>query len=91
MDMNLSDRGAVCPKCGSQNVNVQVVTESKLVNKRHGCLWWMFVGLWWVPIKWVLFTVPALIAKVFFPKRQRLEQSTRSVCVCQGCGHHWKA
>ena len=25
-----------CPKCGSDNVSVQIVTETKIKQKRHG-------------------------------------------------------
>ena len=38
----------VCKKCGSQNVTVQVVTETKVKEKKHGILWWICVG-WWIP------------------------------------------
>lgn len=81
----------VCPKCGSDRVNVQVVQQTKLVDKHHGIFWWIFVGWWWVPVKWFIFTVPALIVKIFSPKKQKLKQKTKSVCVCQNCGHQWTA
>lgn len=81
----------VCPKCGSSNVNVQVVQETKLIDKHHGPIWWIFVGWWWLFIKWICFTIPALIVKIFAPKKQKLKQKTKSVCVCQNCGHQWSA
>ncbi len=45
----------VCPKCGSENVDVNVQqenngsttiskTKSKYKEKGHGCLWWLLVG-----------------------------------------------
>lgn len=80
----------VCPKCGSENVNVQIVQQTKLVEKHHSFFWWICVGWLWVPIKWVLFFVPALIVKIFAPRKNKLKQRTRSICVCQNCGHHWK-
>ena len=45
--------GAVvtCPKCGSDQVTVNVVNEVELMDKKHGCLWLVCVGWWWVPIK----------------------------------------
>ncbi len=79
----------VCPKCGSQNVNIQVVSSVHLVDKHKGCLWWCIVGWWWVPIKWLVFTVPALFAKIFIPKKQRTKNKERKVCVCQQCGKQW--
>ena len=39
-------QGLRCPQCGSTNVNVQMVTDTKLVDKHHGCLWWVCIG-WW--------------------------------------------
>ena len=79
-----------CPSCGGTNVNVQVVTTSQMVNAHHGCLWWCFVGWWWIPTKWIFLTVPAIFAKLFIPKKQRLKQKNYSECVCQSCGNHWR-
>lgn len=81
----------VCPKCGSDNVNVQMVTETKLVNKHHGVLWWVFIGWWWLFFKWIFLTLPALIVKIFSPKKYKTKVRHRSMCVCQACGHHWEA
>lgn len=80
-----------CPKCGSENVNVQMVTETNLVQKRRGILWWCFIGIWWVPIKWICFTWLALLVKLFSPKKYKTTIRHKSMCVCQNCGHHWTA
>ena len=80
-----------CPKCGSTHVNVQMVTETQLVTKHRGILWWLFIGWWWLPFKWFFLTVPALIVKIFAPKRQKLKTKHKSMCVCQDCGHSWSA
>ena len=80
-----------CPKCGSNHVNVQVVSESQLRNKHHGCIWWLVIGWWWLPVKWVFFTFPALIFKLFMPKRQKIVTQHFTMNVCQSCGHSWKA
>ena len=40
-----------CPKCGSTNVNAQMVSETQIKPKHHGILWWVFFGWYWVPIK----------------------------------------
>lgn len=79
----------VCPNCGSNNVNIQVVSTVKLVDKHKGCLWWCFVGWWWVPIKWLMFTIPALFAKIFIPKGKKTKNKERKVCICQQCGKQW--
>lgn len=33
-----------CNKCGSNNVNIQVINEQKLVTKHHGLIWWIIIG-----------------------------------------------
>lgn len=80
-----------CPKCRSNNVSVQMVTDTKLKNAHHGIIWWIFVGWWWLMIKWLFLTIPALIAKLFGHKKQKIVQKHRSMCVCQNCGYHWNA
>ena len=80
-----------CPKCGSENVTVQVVTETKIKNKHHGFGWWFFIGWWWIPFKWICFFWIALIVKIFAPKRQKVENKHISKCVCQNCSNTWNA
>ena len=80
-----------CPKCGGNNVNVQMVSETKLVTKHHSILWWLFIGWWWLPIKWLFFTLPALSVKLFRPKRYKTVSTHKSMCVCQDCGNYWQA
>lgn len=78
----------VCPKCGSENVTVQMVTDTQL-KTGHGFIWWLLVGWWWVPIKWLCFFWIALFAKIFGSKNYKMKTTHASVCVCQSCGHHW--
>lgn len=78
-----------CPKCGSENVAVQVVTETELKEKKHGVIWWICVGWWWIPIKWLVFTLPALIIAIFKPKKYKTKTSSKKVAVCSNCGHSW--
>jgi len=80
-----------CPKCGSNNVSVQVINEVELKNKHHGIFWWIFVGWWWIPFKWLFLTLPALIVKIFAPKKKKAVNKQKSVCVCQDCGARWDA
>ena len=89
--MDRGQNGLRCPKCGARNVGVQMVTESQLQNKHRGCIWWLLVGWWWLPIKWIVFTLPALVVKIFVPKRQKIKTEHIAMCVCQNCGHTWKA
>lgn len=78
-----------CPKCGSTNTTIQVVNEQELKNKHHGVFWWICIGFWWIPIKWLFLTIPALIIKIFKPKKKKIKNKTITKCVCQDCGHNW--
>lgn len=84
------ESGFRCPKCGGHNVSVQLVNEVHLKNAHHGCLWWLVVGWWWVPVKWLFLTVPAFLAAIFIPKKQKAVNKTRKMRVCQNCGYSWK-
>ena len=75
-----------CSKCGSENVNVQLVTKVK--NKKHGIIYWLFIGWWLEPVMWIFLTLPWLIIKIFKPKK--VTSKTHSQAVCQNCGHTWK-
>lgn len=78
-----------CPKCGSENVSVQVVTETELKEKKHGVIWWVCVGWWWIPIKWLVFTLPALIIAIFKPKKYKTKTHTKKMAACNNCGKSW--
>lgn len=79
----------VCPKCNSSNVSVQVVNEVKLKNAHHSIWWWIFIGCWWIPIKWLCFTLLALIIKIFSHKKQKAVNKTVKKAICQDCGNTW--
>jgi len=76
----------ICPKCGSNSVNVQAV--SNVHTKRKGILWWLFIGWWWVPIKWFCFFWLALLAKIFGSKK--IKTDIEAYAVCQNCGYKWR-
>lgn len=80
----------ICKKCGSSNVQAQVVNEVQLKKQHHGVFWWLFVGWWWVPIKWIFFTLPALIVKLC-RRRVKAVNRQKTVFMCQNCGHRWDA
>lgn len=79
-----------CPKCGSNSVNVQMMQDVQIKNKHNGVLYWIFVGWWWVPVKWLFFTLPALIIAIFKPKKKKVVTKNYRMCVCQECGNNWK-
>ncbi len=80
----------ICPNCQSHNINFQLLNQSYLVNKRHGCLWWLLIGWWWIFVKWLIFTIPALLVAIFFGKRKKIVNKVYKVAVCQNCGNSWK-
>lgn len=80
----------ICPRCGSENINVQMVTDTSL-KSGHGVIWWVLIGWWWVPLKWFCFFWLALIFKLFGSKNYKLQSKSHAECVCQSCGHHWIA
>lgn len=81
----------ICPRCGSTNINVQMVSETNLKTKRHSIFWWLLIGWWWIPFKWIVFTIPALFIKIFAPKKYKTTTTHRSMVVCQNCGNNWQA
>ena len=79
-----------CPKCGSENVNVQVVTTTKLKDKHRGLIYWFCFG-WLIDLMlWFFLTIPRLFVAMFGHKKQKIVQKQHSMAVCQDCGHNWK-
>lgn len=79
----------VCKKCGSEDVRVEVVTETSLREKKHGALYWICVGWWLKPLLWICFTMPMLIISIFKPKKYKTKTTSKKICVCQKCGKSW--
>ena len=78
----------VCPKCGSENVTVQMVTEVREKRKK-GLLYWLLVGWWWEFFAWIFLTLPKLLVAIFSKKTKTVSTTTKQA-VCQDCGHNWK-
>ncbi len=75
-----------CPKCNSENVNVQAVSIMK--NKRGSFLYFILIG-WFIDLMlWIFLTLPMLIFKIFRPKK--IKTSVRKMAICQSCGYSWK-
>lgn len=81
----------VCPKCGSDKVNVQMVTSTELKEKKRGILYWILVGWWLQPILWLFLTLPMLIITIFKPRKYKTKTHTKKMAVCNSCGKSWKA
>jgi len=75
-----------CPKCNSENVNIQAVSIVK--NKKHGIVYWLLIGWWLEPIMWIFLTLPWLIIKIFKPKK--VKTKLKKQAVCQNCGNSWR-
>jgi transcription elongation factor Elf1 len=74
-----------CPKCNSENVNVQAVAIQK--KKRRGVVYWVFFG-WLIDILlWIFLTLPRLLIAMFGHKRTKTV--VKSIAVCQNCGNKW--
>lgn len=77
-----------CSKCGSVNVNVVPVTETK--TKKHGTAWWIFVGWWWWlfdMLIWIFLFIPRLIWRA--GSKSKITSKTHTEAVCQNCGNRW--
>lgn len=79
-----------CPKCKSNNISIQVLNSVELVRKRNSFLWWITIGWLWVLFKWIFFTLPALIFKIFgIGKKYKTRNIETKKAVCQNCGYTW--
>jgi len=104
----------ICPKCHSTRVSVQTFQEQKqsvttgvsttnIVEKKHGCAWWLFIGWWWVIIKgflWIIAFIPMAIIRA--GRRRKYQGITKTVnttinnidykvvCTCHNCGNIWQ-
>lgn len=76
----------MCPKCKSDNVNVQMVTTFKA--KKKSLIYRLLIGWWLNILLWVFLTLPKLILAIF--KKKKYVQKTEKQAVCQNCGHNWK-
>lgn len=86
-----------CPKCNSNNVNIQREQSGTIGGartygkKHHGLLYWCLLG-WWI---W-MFKLLFLPFTIWFGKRDKINTLTaqktfnKTVAVCQDCGNHWK-
>ena len=81
----------VCPKCKSEQVTVQMVSETNLKKKHHGVAYWLFFGWMLDMVLWIVLTLPMLIITIFKPRKYKTTTKHKSMCVCQACGHHWAA
>ena len=69
----------ICKKCKS--TNIQVINQVKSIKKkRHGCLWWLFIGVW-------LFLFFGIFILLFRKRGSKVKN--KIVYVCGECGYRW--
>lgn len=70
-----------CPKCGSDRIVVQAVTETK--TKHRGCLGWTL---------WIIAAICTLGLIIIIPliTNSKTNSKTHSEAVCQSCGYRWQ-
>jgi len=71
----------ICPKCGSDRVNTQVV--STVETKRRGCIGWIMWIIYTVLIGWIMLLIAALT-------NSKSKTKTKVMAICQACGNSWK-
>lgn len=71
----------ICPKCGSNFVNVQAVTNVK--TKHRGCIGWtMWIILACLTLGLILI-IPAIT-------NTKTKTKTHTEAICQNCGCRWR-
>lgn len=78
----------ICSRCGSHNVQVQVVNEVK-TKRKHGLIYWLVFGWWLEPTLWILLTFPKLLFAIFGNHKKVVSKSV-TYAVCQDCGCKWE-
>jgi len=75
----------VCPKCGSNNVNVQMVqTSAKTKHNGRGLLWGICRGLL------ILFTCGLWLLVGKSKGKSKTKIKNKSMCICQNCSNNWE-
>ncbi|MBP1561306.1 MAG: hypothetical protein J6C96_08710 [Oscillospiraceae bacterium] len=74
-----------CMRCGSENVTIQAVTETKSKTKHRGCLGWAMWLLLAACTCGLILIIPAITNS-----RTKTKTRTHSEAVCQCCGHRWR-
>lgn len=68
----------ICPKCGSDKINVQVISQPR----RRGC----FKIFLYILLACTIIGIPIMILIAVLRGRKT---TNRTIKVCQNCGYHW--
>jgi len=71
----------VCPKCGSQFVLTQAITDIK--TKHRGCIGWSLWVLLAICTFGLILIIPAIT-------NSKVKTKTHTEAVCQNCGKRWR-
>ncbi len=79
-----------CPRCGSENVNVQMVSEQVVRTYDHSLFYKLFFG-WWMWFFKFLLKLCFSMFTFFLPKKNKTTFTEhKTMAVCQKCGHTWQ-
>jgi len=71
----------VCPRCHSQNVHTQIVTDIR--TKYRGCLGWFLWILLAICTCGLILIIPAIT-------NDKTKTKHKTVAICQNCGKKWR-
>ncbi len=74
----VSQNRLICKKCGSNNINVQMLAEQK----KRGLL---------MSVLWIIAAIFTCGLILLIPILIKKGSKTRKYVVCQSCGYSWKA
>lgn len=78
----------ICPRCGSENTRIELVTTSQLKRKRSWFYWLFFV---WIDILiWIGLFLPRLIIQLLKGKSYKVTTKTEKHLICNSCGYDEK-
>lgn len=79
-----------CPKCGSPNTNVQIVTTQRIRRKYRNIIMWILFW-WWIELALWIFAFPLrFLMMLFRGKRYRITTRSTKHGVCQTCASSWR-
>lgn len=70
-----------CTKCGSNNVTIQAITDTK--TKHRGCFGWLL---------WILLAICTIGLILIIPliTNTKVKSKTHTEAICQNCGRRWR-
>lgn len=79
----------ICPKCGSENTKIELVTTSQLKRKRNWFYWVCFIWVYDL-LLWIFLFLPRLIIQLLKGKKYKITSKTEKYLVCNSCGYNQK-